>query len=128
MIKISDEAKAEAVNELARDINAWAHLKGFWSFPLNRTADDPQLIPADHPLVKTSKQMLIVTEVAELCEGTRKVAESGIEGFTNEEEELADTIIRCLDYAGQYDLRIGEAIIAKMAKNEKRPYKHGKVL
>jgi hypothetical protein len=47
-------------------------------------------------------------------------------GFTNEEEEVADQIIRLLDYAGEYKLRIGECIRAKMMKNEGRPYQHGK--
>lgn len=47
-------------------------------------------------------------------------------GFTGVEEELADVIIRILDYAGQSHLRLGEAVISKMRFNESRPYKHGK--
>ena len=42
------------------------------------------------------------------------------------EEELADLIIRALDFAGYHQLRLGEAILAKMTFNLNRPFKHGK--
>lgn len=48
-----------------------------------------------------------------------------IEGFTSQEEELADTIIRILEYCHVHNLRIGEAILAKASYNDDRPYKHG---
>lgn len=115
--------KVSDLNLLARNINKWAVGKGFWDF---KTYD---LAPIDltHPLVKTTKVMLVVTELAELVEGVRKPAvQASIEGFTNEEEEIADAIIRLLDYAGQYRLRIAEVIEAKMEHNEGRPYRHGK--
>jgi hypothetical protein len=52
--------------------------------------------------------LLVVTELAELTEGIRKPSTpSSVEGITNEEEEMADTIIRCLDYCGHYGLRWG---------------------
>ena len=51
----------------------------------------------------------------------------GDAGFNQVEEELADTIIRIAHFAGQRKLRLGEAVIAKLAYNEKRPYKHGKL-
>lgn len=40
--------------------------------------------------------------------------------------ELADTVIRILDLAGRLNLPLGAAIVAKMAFNESRPYRHGK--
>ena len=45
--------------------------------------------------------------------------------FSGIEEELADVIIRILDLAGSRRYRIEEAVLAKMAFNESRPYKHG---
>ncbi len=45
--------------------------------------------------------------------------------FTGLEEELADTIIRILDYAASEQLRLPEAILAKMEFNATRPYRHG---
>lgn len=46
--------------------------------------------------------------------------------FKNLEIELADTVIRIMDYAGARKLRLAEAILAKMAFNTTRPYKHNK--
>lgn len=116
-----------AVQQLAADINQWAKEKGFWStFPISTlTAEDHQKIVL---MQKSQKIMLVVTELAELIEGLRKPDPAAAEtfGFINEEEEVADAIIRLLDYSGHYGLRIGEALGAKMAKNEGRPYKHGK--
>ena len=40
--------------------------------------------------------------------------------------ELADIIIRTLDYAGVQGIDIGGAVLAKMEYNKNRPYKHGK--
>jgi NTP pyrophosphatase (non-canonical NTP hydrolase) len=71
--------------------------------------------------------MLVVTELAEACEGDRKQAQSDkIEGFSALEEELADTLVRIFHMGGKYNLRLGPAFIAKMQMNFTRPYKHGK--
>lgn len=123
------------ITELAGDIARWARGKGFWDIPTGVAAvmavDDDARKWVDRQM-KSTKQVLIVTEVAELVEGLRKkgaaVKTDGTdaEGFTNEESECADQIIRILDYCGQYNLRIGPAIVAKMAVNEGRPYQHGK--
>ena len=109
---------ALALDTLAKGINQWANRKGFWSFP------DP--IPLESSLIKSTKLMLVVTELAEAVEGFRKPIPSTIPPYTNEEEEIADAIIRLLDYAGQYKLRIGEAVIEKIALNEGRPFRHDK--
>lgn len=108
--------KVSDLDILARNINEWAKAKGFWVFDVG----------SSHNLVKTTKVMLVVTELAELVEGLRENNDDETFGFTNEEEEVADAIIRLLDYAGQYGLRIADAIEAKMEKNEGRPYRHGK--
>ena len=114
---------------LADDINAWAKEKGFWNQPkeINTVcAAYPEVAKFIQGLRKTQKHMLVVTEVAELTEEVRKPGDLDTEGFTNEEIEVADTIIRLLDYAANYRLRVGAAIAAKMLKNEGRPYQHGK--
>jgi len=72
--------------------------------------------------------MLIVTELAELTEAVRArvPAESEhIPEFTSEEEELADAVIRCLDYAAFRRLRLGQAVVAKLAFNATRGHRHG---
>lgn len=78
-------------------------------------------------LKKMEKVMLIVTELSEGVEGIRKDLPSDkIAGFTSEEEEMADALIRILDYAGGFNLRLGAAFEAKLAYNASREYKHGK--
>jgi len=72
--------------------------------------------------------MLMVSELAEGYEGVRKPGPSDkIPEFTIEEEELADEIVRVLDYSGAHGLRIGLALICKVAYNLGRPHKHGKL-
>lgn len=119
-------------NSLAERITRWAHAKGFWDIPpelSDMMEDNPKVASYVVALIKSQKQMLVVTEGAELIEGLRKPTEANDhdpEAFTNEEVEIADQMIRLLDYAGHFRLRIGECILAKMEKNEARPHRHGK--
>jgi len=71
--------------------------------------------------------MLLVTELAEAMEAYREgnPESDKIRGFSRMEEELADVIIRLLDLAGKEGLNIEAAVLAKMAYNEDRPYRHG---
>lgn len=39
--------------------------------------------------------------------------------------EIADVIIRCLDFCGLYGIDIESAVTQKMAYNETRPFRHG---
>lgn len=76
---------------------------------------------------KLSKQMLMVSELGEACEGVRKpTPDAHCPEFTSEEIEMADAMIRIADYAGAFGLRLAQAIQAKMEYNKSRPYKHGK--
>lgn len=69
---------------------------------------------------------LMHSELSEALEALRKNKPSDkIPMFTGEEEELADTIIRIMDYAHHKQLNLAAAIIAKAEFNETRPYKHG---
>jgi len=119
------QTNLDALQSLAEEITKWAHEKGFWPEHGVATLTIETRVALIN-MEKTQKIMLVVTELAELTEGLRKAADSSTAGFTNEEEEVADAIIRLLDYAGRYRLRIGDALGAKMTKNEGRPYQHGK--
>lgn len=72
---------------------------------------------------------LIHSEVSEALEALRtgNKGSKKIQGFSQLEEELADIIIRVMDYAGANKLRVAEAIIAKAAYNTGRDHKHGKL-
>ena len=71
--------------------------------------------------------MLVVTELSEAMEAYREgnPESDKIPGFSKLEEELADVIIRVLDFAGSEGLDIEGALLAKMTYNETRPYRHG---
>ena len=58
--------------------------------------------------------------------GRNDLEAENIPGFTDMEEELADAVIRILDFAGHHNPRFGEALSAKIAHNLTRPFKHGK--
>lgn len=62
---------------------------------------------------------LIHSEVSEALEADRK---GDKENFA---EELADIVIRVFDLCGSMNIDLGTEIENKMAKNEKRDYKHG---
>ena len=71
---------------------------------------------------------LMHSEISEACEGVRhgNPASEHIPNFSAVEEEMADTIIRILDYSVYRGLHIGEAILAKHEFNKTRPHRHGK--
>ena len=119
-------AVIHALDMLALDINAWADGKGFNKPPIVLPQDTPEAGQLKL-LIKSSMIALMHSELSELLEGLRKPKHIPDENaLTNEEEEVADLIIRALHYAGKYDLRIGEAIYRKMQINQGRPYLHGK--
>ena len=71
--------------------------------------------------------MLVVTELAEAVEADRTNATSDkVPAFHGREEELADALVRLLHMTGKYNIRLGDAFIAKMQYNLNRPFKHGK--
>lgn len=101
---------AATFESIGQSINLWMHHQGFWA---SSNAGE--------------KYALMHSELSEGMEANRKdLASDKIEGFSGEEEELADTIIRILDYAYENDLRLGDALVAKMLVNLQRPFMHGK--
>ncbi len=135
---------ASQIDLLASFINRWAIDKGFWkqeeelsrlveiakSNALISEEDRDYLNGAIKSLVSSTKQMLVITEIAEYVEGLRSTTpdkDCAELGFSNEEVEVADAIIRLLDLAAHRKYRIGDAIMAKMSKNCGRPYQHGRL-
>lgn len=103
--------------QVQADAHATAVAKGFWE-------------NTEQGYNKPEKLMLIASEVFEAFEELRKGRElqpCPKTGLKNIEAELADVIIRIMDLAGREDLRIAEAICAKMEYNKTRPHKHGKL-
>lgn len=73
------------------------------------------------------KIALMHTELSEALEWIRNGngASDHIPAFSGLEEELADCIIRIVDFAGHLNLDLPGALLAKAEYNAGRPYKHG---
>lgn len=75
------------------------------------------------PLKRNKGEMiaLIHSEVSEALEGARKdIMDDHLPHRKMEEVELADTIIRILDYAGGFGLDVAGAMFEKLIYNTKR--------
>lgn len=108
---ISDEDTfVNLFNDLARKANSTALSKGF-----NNAETDPFV-----------QICLIHSELGEATDALRKnKVDDHIPKFFGVEAELADAVIRIMNMAAAKNLRVAEAIVAKMEYNRTRPYKHG---
>ena len=99
------------INEIASECHKTAMEKGWWEEKRNFG----EMISLCH------------SELSELLEAIREgnKESKNIPGVSCAEEEIADTIIRLLDMSQGSMFNIGKALVAKMAFNKTRPYKHG---
>jgi NTP pyrophosphatase (non-canonical NTP hydrolase) len=108
--QITNEDITNVFNQLAAMVHLTARSKGWWEEKRNKG----EMIALMH------------SELSEALEAIRKPGPSEhIPEFSGIEEELADTVIRILDYAYAFGLDLPGAIMAKMKFNANRPYKHG---
>ena len=72
---------------------------------------------------------LMHSELSECLEAIRQMPipqDKHIPAYSSEVVELADAIIRIMDYSAAHNLPLASAIIAKILFNDTRPIKHGK--
>jgi len=81
----------------------------------------------DEPRTFGDITALFHSEITEAFEAYRNgdPGDKDCPDFSNREVELADCIIRIMDYAEKEKLLVAEALIAKMKFNRTRPYRHG---
>lgn len=144
---------SEVIDNLAWEIHENAVNKGFWEkrsiVPdadaliediMNRDWEPkvldalPAIIGIIESHIKTVDRndgeciALMASELSESLEALRhsNPPDKHCPEFDNASVELADCIIRILDFAAARELPLGDAMIAKMRYNQGREYKHGK--
>lgn len=102
----------EQINEL-RDLCYNASFEAGWHTNL----ETGELLDRN----KGEMLMLVVTEIAEAMEGERKgLMDDHLPNRLMAEVELADAIIRIMDYAGRFNYDLGGAILEKIQYNRNR--------
>lgn len=105
----------ESVQDLQDTCHGLARKSGWW--------DEYDNMPEQYrKYYLGTKRDLMHTELAEATEGARKdLMDDHLPHRKMEEVELADTIIRILDYAGGRGYDVAGAVIEKLAYNQRRP-------
>ena len=117
-----------ALKHMQEMIHSTAQEKGWWE-NFDHLRD---IVPDDEKdhvdlLYKTSRTMLMVTELSEGVEALRHgdPPDDKVPTYSGFTVELADTIIRILDLAEKFKLPVVESMLDKMEVNTGRSHCHG---
>lgn len=80
-----------------------------------------EVAPEVENYLKATQLMLMVSEIAEAMEGTRKgLMDAHLKQRPMVEVELADVVIRIADFCGRWGLDLGGAVVEKLEYNKNR--------
>lgn len=120
---------APSFRNVMKLVNLNATKKGFWPsfkdvFGFRPTATATETFEE----LRISQHIALVhSELSEMLEAIRhgNKPSDHIPEFSGAEEEAADVVIRMMNICAYKRWRLSEAIVAKIAFNETRPYQHG---
>jgi len=123
---MSKEEFVELFCDLQHQIHTNARNKGFW----DKYDQVVEKFPEAEVDMDLAKYALVASEIGEGVEGVRKPGQcdkNGLEHLSKEAEELADTVIRIMDYCEEKGINLAQAILDKHEYNKGRPRLHGKL-
>lgn len=112
-VMIPPENPIGALDDLAKEVHQINVEKGFWEDRENKNFGE--------------MVALMHSELSEALEAHRKdLKDDKLTHRKGIDVELADCLIRIMDYCGAYDVPIGDIVREKINYNKSRPFKHGK--
>lgn len=108
------------INYAVRECHARAYNNGWWT---DKEGNIIKIDPTSSEGIATLgwKLLLIVTEIAEAAEGTRKrLPDDHLPQYSMLDVELADAFIRICDLAGAMDIPLQEIVLDKLDYNDQR--------
>ena len=114
----AEEQFVSGFTSMQRRVADNARNHGFW-----------EAMPPHLTTSALARLMLVTTELAEAAEAVRASIpqrSDHLDNYSLEEEEIADAVIRLMDYAESRHIDLANALVAKVKYNTGRSHLHGK--
>lgn len=111
-----------ALNQACIIVHDWAKKKGWWDDPRN----DGELIALMHSELSEALEYLRASAAISIDGERLDVPDDKVPQHSGVAAEMADCVIRIMDFCGHHGIDLGKVIRDKHAYNCGRPHKHGK--